>query len=319
MKRIPLFTLIGLLLFLVSHTHTHAHIGDRVYPIIELTDADLEAIDLKDGSITDWLDIVGEPTITALEFFALTRLESYHPADMDFRIWLAWHDATNRIYVAMEQADDIYINTYDRSRKNHLNMSGQDSSIGLSLDGDHSGGAYARVPCCSDDPSQAFEYARQAQLYTAIGGTIGEDPHVSISMLQNLNPGYEYGNWYTLPPYADGGGGRLSENPVISVTEFYVTPFDHMVWSSEEESLVSELSPGQTIGFAISVVDQDKLSVLSSYFSLPDIEKMTLDQWKSSDSFLDGVLLGPGGAIPEAEDTSVESVTWGRIKAAFVE
>ena len=317
MKRIPLFTLIGLLLFFISHTHTHAHVGDRVYPIIELTDADLEAIDLKDGSITDWLDIVGEPTITALEFFAHTALEPYDPADMDFRIWLAWHDATNRIYVAMEQADDIYINTFDRSRDDHLNMFGQDSSIGLSLDGDHSGGGYARLPCCSD--SEAFEHARQAQPYTAIGETIGEDPHVSIGALQNLNPGYPHGNWYTLPPYADGGGGRFSENPVISVTEFYVTPFDHMVWSSEEESLVSELSPGRTIGFKMRVIDQDEIAAISSatYFTLPDIEEMTLDQMQLSDSFLDGLLLGPGGAIPEVEDTSVESITWGRIKATF--
>ena len=315
MKRILMPTfVVGLLLGLVSHTY--AHIGDRLYPIFELTDADLEAIDLHDGSTGNWLDIVGEPTLTAIEFSAHTALEPYDPADMDFRIWLAWHDGTNRIYVAMEQADDIYINMFDSNIFEQSGMSGYDSSIRLSLDGDHSGGAYASLPCCSDE--QAFEYARQAQFYTAIGETIGEDPHVAISVLQLLNQLYEYGSWYTHPPYADGGGGHFGENPVIAVTEFYVTPFDHMVWFSEEESLVSELSPGRIIGFKVRVVDTDDVedSFAITFFTLPDIEDPTYEG-ASADFFLDGLLLGPSGAIPEVEDTAVESITWGRIKTSF--
>ena len=314
MRRILLsIFVVGQLLGLVSSTN--AHVGDRVYPIFELTDADLEAIDLQDGSIGDWLDIVGEPTLSAIEFFAHTALEPYDPADMDFRLWLAWHDATNRIYAAMEQADDIYINTYDRSSGN-LNMFAQDSGITLSIDGDHSGGVYGG-PCCDD--TQAFEFARQVQPYRAIGETIGEDPHVVITRLQDLNPGYEYGTWYTQPPYADGGGRRFGENPVISVTEFYMTPFDDFIWNSPEESLVSELSPGRTIGFKVLIADRDSKDEfsVSTYFTLPDTEAQPLGQGTSADFLLDGLLLGPGGAIPEVEDTAVESITWGRIKASF--
>ena len=322
MKRILLSTfVVGLLLGWVSHIY--AHIGDRLYPIFELTDADLEAIDLKDGSIEEWLEIVGEPTLTAIEFFAHTALEPYDPADVDFRLWLAWHNATNRIYGAMERADDTYINIFDRSSYDWSQGPAftwyQDSSISLALDGDHSGGAYGRYPCCEEsEPTQAFEFARQAQDYTAIGETIGEDSHVSIDVLQNLNPGYQYGTWYTRPPYADGGGRRFSENPVIAVTEFYVTPFDHMQWDSEAESRVSELSPGRIIGFKVRITDRDdKDEIVGTLFNLPDLEALPLDQLPSADFFLDGLLLGPGGAIPEVEDTAVESVTWGRIKASF--
>jgi hypothetical protein len=120
---------------------------------------------------------------------------------MDFRIWIAWHDATNRIYAAMERADDIYVNTFDRSSHNWSQGSAftwyQDSSINLMVDGDHSGGPYGG-PCCLTD-EDAFRFAEQAQIYVAIGETNG-DPYVNIDILQNLNPGYEYGDWYILRP-----------------------------------------------------------------------------------------------------------------------
>lgn len=47
----------------------HAHVGTRLFPIIELTDEDLARIDLHDGSVDDWRDVVGEPSLTASEFY----------------------------------------------------------------------------------------------------------------------------------------------------------------------------------------------------------------------------------------------------------
>ena len=75
---------------------------DRIFPILQLTDRDAAEIDVTDGSVDDWQYIAGEPTLTPLDF-AFTIFGSYDPADMDFRIWLAWHDATDRIYFAMER------------------------------------------------------------------------------------------------------------------------------------------------------------------------------------------------------------------------
>ena len=125
------------------------------------------------------------------------------------------------------------------------------------------------------------------------------------------------------PPYADGGGRVLGEHPTISVTEFYVTPFDRFVWNSPEESLVSELYPGKIIGFAIGVVDND----LTEGFPLDSIHYLRTEElsedcggWSlyphCSDGFSLGLLLGPGGEIPDI--SAVESITWGRIKAQFV-
>ena len=41
---------------------------DRLYPIRELTDEMRARIDLRDGSVEDWEEILGEPTLTPLDF-----------------------------------------------------------------------------------------------------------------------------------------------------------------------------------------------------------------------------------------------------------
>ena len=35
------------------------------------------------------------------------------PSNLDFRIWLSWHDVTNRIYLAYVGTDIIYHNNYE--------------------------------------------------------------------------------------------------------------------------------------------------------------------------------------------------------------
>ena len=105
---------------------------DRVYPIMQLTDRDLAEIDVTDGSVEDWENIVGEPTLTPLDF-AEPFGGSYDPSDMDFRIWLGWHDATDRIFFAMERVDDVYVNEHDRDDENLSIMSFHDSSVSLPL------------------------------------------------------------------------------------------------------------------------------------------------------------------------------------------
>ena len=68
-----------------------AHVGDRVYPVHELTDEMLAEIQLHDGSVEEWYELIGEPTLTLLDFSEILGA-SLDPSDMDFRIWLAWHD-----------------------------------------------------------------------------------------------------------------------------------------------------------------------------------------------------------------------------------
>ena len=55
---VPLLTLVPLLGLAPA---AEAHIGDEIYPIFELFDEDLGRIDLTDGSVEDWLEVVGSP------------------------------------------------------------------------------------------------------------------------------------------------------------------------------------------------------------------------------------------------------------------
>ena len=124
------------------------------------------------------------------------------------------------------------------------------------------------------------------------------------------------------------GGGSFGQNPTISVTEFYVTAFDRLVWNSPAESVVSDLYPGKIIGFHIMIWDRDAgYAGLKSIHNLPGeglgegatghpCSRHSTMEVDCSDAFAPGLLLAAGGEIPEI--SAIESITWGRIKAAFV-
>ena len=287
--------------------------SERVYPIFELTDEELAQIDVKDGSVEDWEEIVGEATFTALDFNTWPKDDPYDPADMDFRVWVAWHDATNRIYVAMERADDVFLNEFNRTATaSDLNryMDGQDSCVELGVDADHSGGQYAGFGAGGQRPNeeQLLRTNQQAQAYLAVAEVYDTGPQVGTP----YDSWFGGAEWFRTPPYAEGGGRAFGEQPTISVTEFYVTPFDRFLWNHPEESVISDLYLGKIIGLSISVHDRD-----AGHLEDPPI-RYYLGDWNSgySGRFIDGLLVGAGGVLPE--DTSVEDISWARIKAAFV-
>ena len=89
---------------------------DRVYQIPELTDEMRDRIDLKDGSVNDWLksprravaDAAGSGTLPELGVPVRSLL-------LDFRIWLAWHHGSNHLFVAAEMVDDfVHVRSNDR-------------------------------------------------------------------------------------------------------------------------------------------------------------------------------------------------------------
>ena len=289
---------------------------DRIYPVMQLTDRDVAEIDVTDGSVEDWENIVGEPTLTPLDFagtfFAGPAgpfvVGSYDPSDMDFRIWLGWHDATDRIFFAMERVDDVYVNDFDREDENLSIMVFHDSSVLFAVDGDHSGGAV--VP--EESPE---ERVWQVQVFTALGevfdggsqvGLIPHSIHVSA-------------DWFTQPPFAHGGGAVVGGSPIFSVTEFYVTPFDRLVSTGDpEDSDVSDLFGGKIIGFNIQVFDVDSQPGVETMHLLAAPPSNEFD-WPqllvSADDFADGILMTPDGL--SSEDSAVESDSWARIKAAI--
>ena len=308
-------TIRSLLLFaLLPSSITHAHVGDEIYPFYELLDEDLHRIDLTDGSVEDWYDFLGEPSLTASDFYY--PYASYDPSNCDFRFWLAWHRRSGTLWVAMERFDDIY----------HNNSAGEilepglptifrpmmlfwDSYFGFMVDGDHSGGRYlfGRNSCqgCTVEEIKLLNN-RQAQHYLAIAETT-DGQHV----------GYDgAGDWVVRQPYAAAGGGVLGATPATSVTELTVTPVDDLLYDDEAASVASQLYPGKVIGFTISTKDNDATDGMGA----PDYQWLSdrVSTLSLANLLVDGLLVGAGEDPARYDDVSaVEPSSWARIKAAL--
>ena len=289
--------------------------ADRVYPVLQLTDSHVAEIDVTDGSVDDWEYIAGEPTLTPLDF-AQTKGGSYDPADMDFRIWLGWHDATDRIFFAMERVDDIYINEFDRQDELLRIMVFHDTSVAFAVDGDHSGGE--RSP--PGDPPRSIEeslqIATQAQIFHALGEVFDGGSRILL-----FPQAYHVSvDWFSNPPFAHGGGA-VGGSPIVSVTEFYVTPFDRFLPLDSEDSDTSDLVAGKIIGFNIEIYDVDSGGAFGGppgwetvlLLAAPTNDAEDLLQM-STDDYADGVLITPDG-LP-SDNSAVKSDSWARIKAA---
>ena len=290
----------------------NAQPADRIYPIVQLTDRDVAEIDVTDGSVEDWENIVGEPTLTPLDF-ADPYGGSYDPSDMDFRIWLGWHDATDRIFFAMERVDDVYINEHDREDESLFIMSFHDSSVEFAVDGDHSGGPV--FP--EESPEEWLKNPWQAQIFHALGEVFDGGSQVRLTP----HAYHLSADWFSQPPFAHGGGAVVGGSPIFSVTEFYVTPFDRFVPTADpEDSDVSDLFGGKIIGFNIRIPDvDDQPGVVETIHHLA-APRPPLPYWASlfqipADDFADGVLVTPDGLA--SEDSAVKSDSWARIKATF--
>ena len=292
-----------------------AHSGDRVYPIPELTDEMLAQIRLDDGSIDEWYDLVGEPTLTLLDFRDPYGNRLPDPSNLDFRIWLGWHDDPDRLYAAFVFSDDIYRNNHDYNSDDYHQSSiiySQDSIV-LTIDGDHSGGEGGNNDTSVEE--WALIHGR-TQNYKAIARTTS-GPTLNDRFVLVHTGDFA---WTIFPPYGDGGGGVHGENPTISVIELYVTPYDRWegLGSSPEETLFSDLAAGQVIGFALILNDTDQEKTWHSWTpEAIQTEDPPIDiEFYRAEVFLDGLLLSTDSSDME-EKTAIESVTWGRIKAAL--
>ena len=281
--------------------------SDRLYPFQELTDEMRARIDLRDGSVEDWREVLGEPILTPLDFATAPWSPEYDPSSFDFRIWLAWHDAGNHLFVATEIVDDIHVGMWPdhppdwapADRPPYWQPA--EGTLHFAVDGDRSGGTVVET---------AETEMEQAQAYWAVPENREDGSNVFLSFVSPHFP------WVHQVPYADGGGRVLDSQPVFYVVEFYVTAFDRLIPDAPEKSLVSDLSAGKTIGFSLAVTDSDTdpLEIERDHsLSGPD------DSWEGelvSDLWAHGILLGADGAT---DGTGVENVTWARIKASLSE
>ena len=299
-----------------------AHNGDRVFPISYLSEETLALLDQDDGFVEDWVDAVGEPTLTPLDFYLFSgsrrtsTFERHDPASLDFRIWMGW-TPDGRIHVAGQFVDDVYVNEYDPLHEPFM-WHGIHDSVILQVDGDHTGGKYSWAQSNSGDFEEAVQTNRQAQFYGNIAIAPSGGPTISLSGTTVFAYGFDEieqpMDWMVHPPFARGGGGVFGENPTIWVTEFFVTCFDLLDHLNPENSVVSKLAAGKTIGFEFGVNDYDVEPV--GRFALYELKyrEDISEVAKGADIFVDGLLLGPDD---DFGDSAVQSTSWARIKASL--
>ena len=179
----------------------------------------------------------------------------------------------------------------------------------FSVDGDRSGGSLFDENRNKEVPEDMV----QAQLYTAYASTNSNDSSVNL-----MNVSY-YAPWVHQEPYADCGGRIIDSQPIYSVVECYVTPFDRLIWNDPEQSVISDLFPDKVINFSLLLADVDTedgdtFEVADSIHNLFGPNASYDPNASQSDFWAQGILLGADG---RSGDTAVESVTWGRIKAGL--
>lgn len=138
------------------------HLGNRMIPVWELPPG---GIDVHDGTVGDWEDLVPGPSMDLIDFEGL-RDTGYDRSSLAGRSFLGWCDAEQRLYFAIERIDDAYVNLHDGA--------GPWSTIAhdhadLMVDGDHSGGLYTSLPGDGLSEEEALQFdGLQAQNYMLI-------------------------------------------------------------------------------------------------------------------------------------------------------
>ena len=185
-----------------------------MYPILEITDDMLAQIDLQDGTTDEWPDLLGEPTLKTIDFKTDSEYFStdYDPADLDFAIWLGWHEELDRIYFAGAFVD----NEYWGGTGPPFGTNSARDRITFVVDGDHSGPLRKSV---IGEGSHRLEI----QGYYATPW-VSEGPTVIMPWVTHTDSSEPLGDWMIHLPYCEAGGNVIGEKPTIWSMEFFVTP-----------------------------------------------------------------------------------------------
>jgi hypothetical protein len=283
-------------------------LGAQVYPLYELPTDELP--DLYDGTLADWEDVLPGTSLTHDDFAPLAVGDGagIDPADLAYRIYMAWNSADQRVYFCIERIDDVYINTYEGgSPENIWKYDGAE----LMLDGDHTGGDYNGFNAdeVGGEEQKKLLTGFQAQQYTMIPES--PDGHI-------LGNNTSATGWVTQLPWAEAGGFAEGEAPTTSVIESAWTPWDELNWQGPEYSLRSSLVADRIIGFQVSVMDWDVVDQYHGFHTLSGLA----NTWRMADNFVDGELVGCdysdcGSAPIPIDQTAVQAESWGRIKATL--
>lgn len=252
-----------------------------------------------DGELDDWAGI--SPTLRMADFTDLVSGDQGATgdlADFDLKVWLAWSDVDNRIYLAAEVTDDIH--QIDRPAGTATTRIFQDDDFEIFIDADHSGGQFADF---SDlDPEQQLARNGTEANHFVLAG-----PHEDSTEFINFSAA----GWYALEdgPYTQARVSHVGRSGAgVTRYEMVLVPFDRINVTADFLSLRHDLSAGEVLGLNLEFNDFDSRSDLfDAKWSLSG----EFNTFRLSERFGDLWLQ------PRETTTAVQDLSWGRIKASL--
>ena len=283
----PALLLSAAIAFVLSPVAGRAHTGERVFFVQELATADLP--NLHDGSLEDWEEVM---PFSSLDHFDTGHQEHsegqpFDASDIALRVFLAWHNASQRIYVGAEFVDDVACSA---------------ESLQFMLDGDHSGGPYGTQPQTPEER----QAESQAQFYQVmLHPADGRDPVPRGSPLLS---------WVYQEPWIDIGLSQFGVEPTQTLLEMQLTPWDEM-GEGAEDSRRSGLRGGNVIGFQLAFPDFDP--ELEAVYVIGNTSVGVGGFHTNASKFADGLLIPCEHLDCSGAETAVVRDSWGRIKAGL--
>jgi hypothetical protein len=265
-----------------------------------------------DGDISEWEVIPAElwldqnnPDIIVGEGDVGRAVDA---ANLAFRFAASWNDELDRMYFVFDRFDDVW----DRDGGG-VGCCGQDDSIEISVDADHSGEWFWYNPADFDDDEEQTKRNRGRHAQTA---------HYRWPALEPF--GWKWfwmtdSDWHDKEPYAccaDSytlNGSHGSEATMQA--EWYTAVWDDYDHASPETSITHDLVEGEIIGMGMQIVDND-----NGTEDDPKTAKWSLGG--QPDIYGNGASISDFLLLPVDMDllpTAVENDSWGHIKASFAE
>ena len=302
-----------------------AHVGDRVFPIYELPSSDLP--DLHDGTLEDWEQALPGASLDYHDFRDMAIGDHdgglVDPSVIAFDVYLAWHYASQRIFVGVNRFDGVYtfrLPPEPPPVQMHYPMSSDAccrhyDHVDLTIDGDHGGEPCATIwfPRLHELEEAKITANRKCQRYTAVPEAEGSRRIGA----QTVGPA-----WAFESPYTDAGGFRWGESPSLSGYEIAVTPWD---WLDDDPSgsVRSTLEPEKVVGLCISIWDIDEIEFPKWKGNDPFPVRWYASggcnpglNSRSADALLVPCAVGDCSQASSSASSSVRRDSWGRIKAS---
>ena len=263
-----------------------------------------------DGDISEW-EVLPEELwieINERDFGGdLGTTKEIDVSDMWFRVAISWHDETDRLYYVIDRFDDLW----DRDGGG-FGDSGNDDSIEIGVDADHSGDWYFTLDRGLPEEELMRLDGAHAQTYHYRWPAIEPEGWNWFWMSSST--------WHDEEPYSccadsftlDGSHGTQA----TLKAEWYTVAWDDFNFQGPEQSVQHDLVELEIIGLGIAVIDND----ISPSQEDKRFGRFILggqnDVFGNASSFTDFVLLP---VDEERLPTAVESDTWGSIKSYFME